>query len=70
MQNHCFNILTFNHPQNELTFYFTNVENESLTRVYHSLVPDEVIEEFEEQEHYYTSYTKEIEGFFCSYQSG
>jgi len=65
MQNHCFNILTFNHPQNELTFYFTNVENESLTRVYHSLVPDEVIEEFEEQEHYYTSYTKEIEGFFA-----
>jgi len=64
MQNHCFNILTFNHPQEELTFYYTNVENETLTRVYHSLVPDEVIEEFGEQEHYYTSYTKEIEGFY------
>ena len=64
MQNHCFNILTFNHPQEELTLYFTNVENERFTRVYHSLVPDEVIEEFGEQEHYYTSYTKEIEGFY------
>ncbi|TVZ51366.1 Piwi domain-containing protein [Dokdonia sp. Hel_I_53] len=64
MQNHCFNILTFNHPQEKLTLYFTNVENESLTRVYHSLVPDEVIEEFGEQEHYYTSYTKGIESFY------
>ena len=64
MQNHCFNILTFNHPQKELTFYFTNVENETLTRVYHSLVPDEVIEEFGEQEHYYISFTEEEEGFY------
>jgi|SRR5690606_14277425 len=32
MQNHCFNILTFNHPQEELTLYITNVEDETLTR--------------------------------------
>ncbi|MFL0099319.1 hypothetical protein [Tenacibaculum maritimum] len=64
MQNHCFNILTFNHPQEELTLYFTNVENESLTRIFHKLVPDEVIEEFGEHEHYYTSFTTEVEGFY------
>lgn len=64
MQNHCFNILTFNHPQEELTLYFTNVEYETLSRINHRLVPDEVIEEFGEQEHYYTSFTKEVEGFF------
>lgn len=64
MQNHCFNILTFNHPQEELTLYFTNVEDENLTRIFNKLVPDEVIEEFGEQEHYYTSFTKEVEGFY------
>ncbi|MFL0067162.1 hypothetical protein [Tenacibaculum maritimum] len=64
MQNHCFNILTFNHPQEELTLYFTNVENESLTRIFHKSVSDEIIEEFGEQEHYYTSFTKEVEGFY------
>lgn len=70
MQKHCFNILTFNHPQKELTLYFTNlsaeqagVEDENLTRIFHKLVPDKVIEEFGEQEHYYTSFTKEVDGF-------
>lgn len=61
MQSHCFNILTFNHLQEELTFYFNNLENETLTRVYHSLVPDEVIEMFGEQLHYYTSFTNKME---------
>ena len=64
MQKHCFNILNFKHPQEELTLYFTNEEDENLTRIFHKLVPDEVIEEFGEQEHYYTSFTKEIEGFY------
>ena len=64
MQKHCFNILTFNHPQEELTLYFTNEEDENLTRIFHKLVPDEVIKEFGEQEHYYTSFTKEMEGFY------
>lgn len=64
MQNHCFNILTFNHPQEELTLYFTNEEDENLTRIFHKLVPDEVIEAFGEQEHYYTSFTKEVDGFY------
>lgn len=35
--NHCFNILTFNHPQEELTFYYTNVGNENITRIFHKL---------------------------------
>lgn len=64
MQNHCFNILTFEHPQEELTLYFTNEEDENLTRIFHKLVPDEVIEAFGEQEHYYTSFTKEVDGFY------
>jgi hypothetical protein len=64
MTNLYFNILTFNHPQEELTLYFTNVEDENLTRIFNKLVPDEVIEKFGEQEHYYTSFTKEIEGFY------
>lgn len=59
-----FNILTFIHPKEKLTFYFTNLENENLIRVFHKLVPDEVVQEFGEQEHYYTSFTKEIEGFY------
>jgi len=64
MQNHCFNILTFNHPQEELTLYFTNLENDAITRVYHSLVPDEVIEKLGKQEHYYTSFAKQVEGSY------
>src|SRR5699024_6347609 len=57
-------ILTFEHPQEELTLYFTNEEDENLTRIFHKLVPDEVIEAFGEQEHYYTSFTKEVDGFY------
>src|SRR5690606_9733273 len=34
------------------------------TRMYHTLVPDEVIQEFGQQEHYYTSFEEEKEGFF------
>jgi len=64
MAKHCFNILTFEHPQEELTLYFTNEEDENLTRIFHKLVPDEVIEAFGEQEHYYTSFTKEVDGFY------
>lgn len=51
-----FNILTFNHPTVSNTFYFTKEEDENLHRVHKNLVPDEVIEEFGEKEHYYTSY--------------
>ncbi|MDN3723911.1 Piwi domain-containing protein [Aequorivita sp. SDUM287046] len=59
MENLCFNILTFEPPQNDLTLYFSNIEDETLNRVYHTKVPDEVIERFEKQEHYYTSFDKE-----------
>jgi len=64
MQNHCFNILTFTNTIDELTLYFTDIEDEGLTRIFRPLVPDEVIEEFGEQEHYYTSLTKKKEGFY------
>lgn len=64
MPKHCFNILTFDHPMDELTFYFTNKPQEDLTRLYHSLVPLEVIEKYGLQDHYYTSFEKEISGFF------
>src|SRR5690606_690812 len=64
MTNLCFNILTFEPPQNDLTLYFSNIEDETLNRVYHTKVPDEVIERFEKQEHYYTSFDEEKESFF------
>ncbi len=62
-QNLTFNVLTFNHPTEELTFYFTNTEKEGLCRLYKTLVPAEVIEEFGEQDYYYTSFANKIDGF-------
>lgn len=64
MSKHCFNILTFNHQSDSHTFYFSDKEEEGTTRIYHSLVLDEVIDKYAEQEHYYTSFCKEIEGFY------
>ena len=63
MKNLYFNILTFNHPNSNQTFYFTNSEQPNLTRIYKTLVPDEVIETYGEQEHYFTSFTQNLEGF-------
>ncbi len=63
MAKHCFNILTFNHLSDSLTFHFSDKEQEGTTRIYHSLVPDEVIDKYGEQEHYYTSFCQEKEGF-------
>ena len=40
-------------------------EQANLTRIYKSLVPDEVIEKYGEQDHYYTSFTVEAEGFLA-----
>ena len=54
--NLTFNILTFKHPEEEFTFYFTKEESENTQRVFHKLVPHEVIKKFGEQEHYYTSF--------------
>lgn len=54
--NLTFNILTFNHPEDEFTFYFYKDESDNLQRVHKTLVPNEVIEEFGEQEHYFTSF--------------
>ena len=62
MAKHCFNILTFDHPSEQLTFYFTDKEQEGTTRIYHSLVPKEVIEKYGEQKHYYTSFNRQLEG--------
>lgn len=50
------NILTFVHPEEQYTFYFTDKEDKNLSRVFHTLVPDEVINHFGEQDHYYTSF--------------
>jgi len=60
-----FNILNFSHPVKELSFYFTNKEEPGLTRLFHSLVPDEVIKHFGEQEHFYTSFDQRVEGYFA-----
>lgn len=65
MANLTFNILTFTHPSEELTFYFLAEEKEGLNRVYKSLVPTEVIEHFGEQDHYYTSFDINSEDSFA-----
>jgi hypothetical protein len=64
MTNLYFNILTFEQPNEELTLYFTDKENTNLIRLYHTIVPDEVIQKFGQQEHYYTSFQEEKAGFF------
>jgi hypothetical protein len=64
MPNLSFNILTFKHPADEYTFYFTNKETEGLFGVFHTLVPEEVIKHFGEQERYYTSFNNPIENLF------
>ena len=63
--NLTFNLLTFTHPHESLTFWFTNQEQEGLCRIFHKQVPHEVIDKFGEQEHYYTSFKVEQEGFFA-----
>jgi len=61
--NLTFNLLTFTHPHESLTFWFTDQEHDNLCRIYHTLVPDEVRDRFGEQKHYYTSFEQEQEGF-------
>lgn len=61
MPNLTFNILTFKHPEEKYTFYFADKEKENLNRIYHTHVPDEVIEHLGQQEHYYTSFDKDFE---------
>lgn len=51
MIKHRFNILTFNHPSGEFTFYFTDKVQEGHTKVFHSIVPKEIIEKHCEQHH-------------------
>ena len=65
MPNLSFNILTFNHPQEEQVFFFTDQEQENLTRIHKTLVPKEVIEKYGEQEHYYTSFAEERPDFLA-----
>lgn len=64
MPKHCFNILSFNHPIESLTFYFSEKEQEGTTRIHKSSVPDEVIKKYGEQDHYFTSFSEEKEGFY------
>ena len=62
--NLTFNILTFSHPKEEYTFWFTDRKEENLSRIHHSLVPEEVIIHFGNKEHYFTSFDKQHDGFF------
>ncbi len=61
MANLTFNLVTFEHPNPELTFYFTDKDSELLHRSSKFVVPVEVIENFGEQDHYYCSFTQPIE---------
>lgn len=63
--NLTFNLLTFSHPNEKLSFWFTNEVNEELCRIHNTLVPDEVRAKFGEHEHFYTSFDEEQEGFFA-----
>lgn len=63
--NLSFNLLTFTHPKNKLTLWFTNEDGKNLCRFYHKLVPNEVKEQLGEQEHYYTSFEQKRDGFFA-----
>ena len=63
--NLTFNILSFAHPTDELTFHFFAEEQEGLNRVYKSLVPYEIIEHFGEQDHYYTSFDAYLDESFA-----
>lgn len=57
-----FNIINFTHPQDEYTFYFINKEAPGLQRVHNTLLPNEVIDHFGEQEHFYTSFDSPLDG--------
>ncbi len=63
--NLTFNLLTFTHPQESLTLWFTNQEQDGLCRIFHTLVPDEVRDKFGEHEHFYTSFEEEHDGFIA-----
>ncbi|RZT96003.1 argonaute-like protein [Ancylomarina subtilis] len=62
-QNLSLNLLTFDHPSEQYTFYFTDKEQVGLCRVHNSLVPIEVTEYFGEKEFYYTSFLEKKEDF-------
>ena len=64
MTNLTFNILTFKHPVEKYTFHFSDTEKEELFRVHKSLVPDEVVANFGEQDHYYTRFDDPLENSF------
>ncbi|MBL0300570.1 MAG: hypothetical protein IPQ23_02535 [Cytophagaceae bacterium] len=56
-----FNVITFNHPSEDLTLYFSNKEQPNTIRIFHRLVPPELLTHFGEQEHYYMSLSPDIE---------
>lgn len=60
-KNFFFNLLNFSHTHNQLAFHFVKNEGQNLTRFHKSIVPNEVINHFEEQKFYYTSFDKEID---------
>ncbi|MEQ9403572.1 MAG: Piwi domain-containing protein [Cyclobacteriaceae bacterium] len=58
MPNLTFNILTFKHPEKNLTLYFSDQEGIAFNRTHHNIVPKEVSKHFGEQEHYYTAFNQ------------
>ncbi|MCB5288522.1 MAG: hypothetical protein LHW64_12095, partial [Candidatus Cloacimonetes bacterium] len=58
--NLTFNLLTFNHPKEKLALYFTDSEDNQLTRIFHTQVPDEVVTHFGQQDNYYTSFDQPL----------
>jgi hypothetical protein len=63
-QNLYTNVLNFNHIKEEYTFWFSGSNAPDLYRVHKSLVPDEVIEKFGKQDHYFTSFDQPRDDLF------
>ena len=58
-----FNVLSFSPKEEGYTFYFTDREEEGLSRFYKTQVPAEVIQHFGKQDHYYTTFDEPQDGF-------
>lgn len=63
MLNLTYNLLTFDHPVDEFTLYFTNTYKQGLYRIYAPIVPNEVIKKFGKQDYYYTSFDCKQDNF-------
>src|SRR5690554_2220022 len=64
IQKLTFNLLHFRHPASQFTFWFTDTPSPNLYKIHKLQVPDEVIQHFGLQEHYYTSFQLKKTNFF------